>query len=231
MPKLLAAAPVDAQAFLASTDMFAGLSGRALEEAASGLEWLHAVGGEVLFRQGEVGAVVYLVASGGLRAVRETKDGHQRVLREIGRGGSVGELGLLIDVPRSTTVRVIGVTTLARLSRARFHRLLACHPSAAVPLTRTLTTWLRNDPLSETEDEAAALLPPPQDVLLESLALRLCQPLALTAPLCASTGRARGLARLWKRTRPRDRGGLERHECGVPHACAKGRCRNDQPAQ
>jgi NTE family protein len=157
-PTALVAPPDDPQAFLASTDMFSGVSDAVLHDVGAICEWLHALGGQVLFREGESGDAVYLVVSGRLVVYTTAADGSEQRLREIGRGGNVGELALLTDEPRSANVRAVRDTMLARLSRSRFQELVARHPGAMLPLTRTLARWIREPQGSRSRGVATTTL-------------------------------------------------------------------------
>ena len=59
--------------------------------------------GEWLFRQGDVGDVMYVLLSGRVDVVLEHPDAE--VVRVLGRGGVVGELAILTEAPRSAGVR------------------------------------------------------------------------------------------------------------------------------
>jgi putative ABC transport system ATP-binding protein len=75
--------------------------------------------GEVLFRQGERGELIYHIESGLLEVYRELADGSSEVLAHIEAGNYVGELGPILNLPRSASVRaledsvVIGYTVRA----------------------------------------------------------------------------------------------------------------------
>jgi putative ABC transport system ATP-binding protein len=75
--------------------------------------------GEVLFRQGERGELIYHIESGLLEVYREMADGSSEVLAHIEAGNYVGELGPILNLPRSASVRaledsvVIGYTVRA----------------------------------------------------------------------------------------------------------------------
>src|SRR6184192_4129186 len=56
--------------------------------------------GAVLCRQGTPSDAMYVVVSGRLRVVLEKANGEQRALSEIGRGETVGEMGMLTGEPR-----------------------------------------------------------------------------------------------------------------------------------
>jgi NTE family protein/lysophospholipid hydrolase len=139
--------PADARAFLRSTELFGRLTDDALDEVVEALEWVHVAGGETLFRQGDRGDALYIVVSGRLRVHLVRDDGSEIAIREVGRGENVGELSVLTAEPRSATVRAVRDTDLARLTRARFDRLLTQHPQAMVQLIRMLATWVRRSNL------------------------------------------------------------------------------------
>jgi predicted acylesterase/phospholipase RssA/CRP-like cAMP-binding protein len=86
--------------------------------------------GEVIVVEGEPSDDLLLVASGRLRVVRTGAEGEETVLAHIGRGETVGELGLITRDPRSATVYAIRDSVLARLTRDGFDRLCRRHPQA-----------------------------------------------------------------------------------------------------
>ena len=64
--------------------------------------------GELLFRQGERGELIYHVESGLLEVYRELADGSNEVLAQVEPGNYVGELGPILNLPRSASVRSAG---------------------------------------------------------------------------------------------------------------------------
>jgi predicted acylesterase/phospholipase RssA len=66
------------------------------------------------------------------------------VLRELGRGDVVGELGLLCDAPRSASVRAVRDSTLVRLTKTQFAKIADSGVLAA--LVRVLATRLHQNP-------------------------------------------------------------------------------------
>jgi putative ABC transport system ATP-binding protein len=61
--------------------------------------------GEVVFRQGDTSDLVYVVESGNVHIYRELADGTEESLADIGPSGYFGELGPLLDLPRSASAR------------------------------------------------------------------------------------------------------------------------------
>ena len=64
--------------------------------------------GEILFRQGERGELIYHVEAGLLEVYRELADGGEEILAQMKPGNYVGELGPILNMPRSASVRAIG---------------------------------------------------------------------------------------------------------------------------
>jgi putative ABC transport system ATP-binding protein len=75
--------------------------------------------GEVLFEQGTMGDLIYVVSDGELEMVRELASGGEELLKVATAGEYFGEIGPVFHMPRSATVRartdstVIGYTVRA----------------------------------------------------------------------------------------------------------------------
>ncbi len=61
--------------------------------------------GSVLFEQGSIGDLIYVVSDGEFEIVRELADGGEQLLRIATAGDYFGEIGTLFGLPRSATVR------------------------------------------------------------------------------------------------------------------------------
>ncbi len=68
--------------------------------------------GELLFRQGERGELIYHVESGLLEVYRELADGSNEVLAQVEPGNYVGELSPILNLPRSASVRALEDTVV-----------------------------------------------------------------------------------------------------------------------
>jgi putative ABC transport system ATP-binding protein len=78
--------------------------------------------GEVLFRQGDPGDLVYVVKSGSVETYRELTDGGEESLDVLGQDRYFGELAPTLRMPRSASVRAVGgeaVVTAYTLRRFR----------------------------------------------------------------------------------------------------------------
>jgi len=76
--------------------------------------------GEVLFSQGETGALVYIVEEGRVQVFRRRDDGTEEVLNEYGPGAYFGELAPMFGLPRSATARALGPCTVSGLPLGEF---------------------------------------------------------------------------------------------------------------
>ena len=61
--------------------------------------------GEVLFNQGDRGDLVYVVEEGDVEVYRERADGGEEVLAVVSAGQYFGELGPMLNLPRSASAR------------------------------------------------------------------------------------------------------------------------------
>lgn len=99
--------------------------------------WRSLNAGETLFRRGDTADAAYLVVSGRLLLDELDGDAHDAAI-EIGRGGIIGEFGLLESRGRSATVTAIRDTSLARLGGDDFRELTVDHTELAMGLVRRI---------------------------------------------------------------------------------------------
>jgi putative ABC transport system ATP-binding protein len=80
--------------------------------------------GEILFRQGDVSDLVYVVEEGQIELVRALARGGEEVLARHARGEYFGELGPMFKLPRSATARAATSCRLIGLPVGDFRRSL-----------------------------------------------------------------------------------------------------------
>ncbi|MGP0031526.1 MAG: ATP-binding cassette domain-containing protein [Acidimicrobiales bacterium] len=78
--------------------------------------------GEILFEQGDRGNLVYEVQSGRLEVYRVRVDGSHELVATVGPGNYVGELGPMLNLPRSATVRALEDCVLTALTVRAFRQ-------------------------------------------------------------------------------------------------------------
>lgn len=97
------------------------------------LDWRELAGGETLLHAGDAADGVYFVIRGRLRAFV-----NDDVIGEIGRGETVGEMGVLSGEPRTATVIAVRDTVLAHASRDAFEQLLQLQPQLPIHMARLI---------------------------------------------------------------------------------------------
>jgi NTE family protein len=171
----------DARALLRDLALFRHLDDVTLDELAGELEWFAMPGGATLFEFGDPADSLYVLKSGSLGAFKPDTSGELRLDGIVAAGETVGELGLIVDQPRSATVRALRDSELLRLPRAGFENLVARHPEAMLIsarlavrrlVTRTTTTQL-------TASRTFAILPHDNAIAARDFAERLRSTLAL----------------------------------------------------
>src|SRR5262245_11307953 len=105
----------------------AGLAGDGLEALLAACEPCVLPADEVLFERGDPPDALYIVVQGRLHV----DDAHDdlRPRARVGRGSTVGHLGVLTGAPRRATVRAARDTVLLRLPIAAFRALALAQPA------------------------------------------------------------------------------------------------------
>ena len=117
--------------------VFADLSDQELAWVQTALRWERLDGGSMLLHQGKKAADAWLIRAGRLEEVRTTPAGEQHVSWRV-PGDLVGELALLSDRKRTTSVRAVRDSTVARLDRQTFEALLARSPGFGSAVARQI---------------------------------------------------------------------------------------------
>jgi NTE family protein len=126
---------------LRAIPFFRNLPVDALEAIVDRLKLESFAPGDVVFRKGEPSGSMYLVRSGQVDVVLEgdmTPHADREPLASLGPGSFVGELGLLLDEPRSATLLAVTESELLGLSRSDLDSLLDRYPAIALDLSREL---------------------------------------------------------------------------------------------
>jgi NTE family protein len=97
--------------------------------------------GDTVFREGDPADTLFLVESGRVHVW--TSDNGQ-LLASLGPGSILGEIALLLDVPRTATVRAVTACSMLVLSRRSLNELVRKYPSISAELTRELGRRLRS---------------------------------------------------------------------------------------
>jgi len=89
--------------------------------------------GQILFHQGDRGDLVYAVEEGQIEIYRVRADGGEEPLTIVGQGNYFGELGPMLNLPRSASARARTACCLTACSLRAFRRRFPVAPNASVP--------------------------------------------------------------------------------------------------
>ena len=116
------------------------------------LEWVQVNAGQVIYNQNDDSDAIYIVLNGRLRAIKEGQNESVKVTGEYGQGDSVGELEVLTETARSSTLHAIRDTEMAKLPRTLFNSLALEHPGITMKISRIIASKMRKlmeDPLRD----------------------------------------------------------------------------------
>ena len=98
---------------------------------------------EIVFNEGDDGDAAYIILDG--TAIVSIAQGSKSLeLDRIKRGGFVGDISLLCDVPRTATITAKGALTTLQIKKDTFFNLIAEFPEIAIEMMRVLAFRLDN---------------------------------------------------------------------------------------
>ena len=103
--------------------LFSELDGLQIQEVAAQLQEEHLAAGTTFIRQGEAGETFYLIEQGRVQ-VFVAENGRELVVAERGPSEYIGEIALLLEVPRTASARALTPLDLLTLRRKDFERLV-----------------------------------------------------------------------------------------------------------
>ncbi|MGQ0847405.1 MAG: Crp/Fnr family transcriptional regulator [Sporichthyaceae bacterium] len=99
--------------------------------------------GQVLFREGDFGDRLFIVAEGKIKIGRSSSDGRESLLSVLGPGDMFGELTLFDPEERMGTASAVTESRLFSLSADNLRPWLAQRPDVSMALLRQLSRRLR----------------------------------------------------------------------------------------
>ena len=111
--------------------------------------------GSELFRQGDPGDAAYIILDGEADILVDSSEG-EIVVAEVGRHEFVGEVAILIDVPRTATVRARTDLSTLVVTKETFLGMAADFPDVAIEIMRELAQRLADTTAQLTAARAAA---------------------------------------------------------------------------
>ena len=99
--------------------------------------------GEYIIREGEVGDCMYIIQQGTADVIR-TEDGEATVVDTMQSGELFGEMAIVENTVRSSTVRARGTVRAITIDRKTFMRRIQEDPSLAISVLEVLCHRVRN---------------------------------------------------------------------------------------
>jgi CRP-like cAMP-binding protein len=129
---------------LAYSPLFFDFSLEELPALLRDLELVVFAEGDLLTEQGRPSDCLYVLVSG--QVVLTFGDAHDSLFRPtyLTPPDIIGEVGLILNAPRSATTQAIGPVKAVKLSRANFHRLIADKPQFSLSILRILAARLEH---------------------------------------------------------------------------------------
>ena len=187
-------------ALLERTAVFRVLDAPAREAVLGACTLMPLAGGATLFAAGDPSDALYVLVAGSLGAFDPARGAtRERLAGVIVPGETIGELGLITDRPRTTTVRALRDCTLLRLPRDGFMGLVDAHPQAILAAARAAVEHLfeRREGEALSVPRTLALLPYDAGTDVRGCGERLCRallPYGDALVIDAALGRGRDAA-------------------------------------
>jgi len=114
---------------LSENRLFEGIESGLLDEIAPSVRVVQLSPGDVIFREGDPGDVMYLVGRGSVKISKAGRGGQQETLGFIQSGNFFGEMALLDGEPRSAMATAVESTLLGTVDEPTFQHILELAPS------------------------------------------------------------------------------------------------------
>jgi anion transporter len=125
-----------------SIPIFSGLSREDVAKVMGKMEEISFGAGATIVSQGDQGDAFYLIQSGTVQVVVESRAGNSEIVAILGPQDWFGEMALLSGEPRSATINTVKDTTLWRLRREDWDELIEKHSTWLLQLCATLSKRL-----------------------------------------------------------------------------------------
>lgn len=113
-------------------------------------------GGQSLFEQGDIGDAAFIIVDGSADVI-VTRDA-PIVVAQVSKDDIVGEIAILVDIPRTATVTATTELTALKITKDLFFRMVTDFPEMGVEIMRVLAQRLEHTTaqLLQARTEASA---------------------------------------------------------------------------
>ncbi len=96
--------------------------------------------GQSLCEQGDIGDAAFIILEGAADVI-VTHDAPM-VVAQVGKDDIVGEIAILVDIPRTATITATGELTALKITKDLFFRMITDFPEMGVEIMRVLAQRL-----------------------------------------------------------------------------------------
>ena len=141
---------------LAEVPLFQALDPTERATLAAGMRVREVPAGERVFRRGDPGEALYVIAEGAVEISVSTPTGNRVLLARLARGDVFGELSLLDGMERTADALAVEPIRLVEIDRLALEGLFTKHPGAALDLLGVIGRRLREaDRLLQTQSSVS----------------------------------------------------------------------------
>ncbi len=108
--------------------------------------------GSYIIREGQMARNVFVILEGEAEIVKADENGNDKVVAKVGKGTILGEMGVFMDQPRTTSVRISEDLTALEFTAESFTSAVIKIPDLSLRLLKSLSTKL-----SESNDAIVGL--------------------------------------------------------------------------
>lgn len=123
--------------------LFSALDDEAAEALKRSMAEVNLGRGQVLFREGDSGDKLYVVADGKVKLGRTSPDGRENLLAILGPGEMFGELSLFDPGPRTATATAVTDVQIYALGHSDLTTWVSGRPEVALSLLKQISSRLR----------------------------------------------------------------------------------------
>lgn len=169
---------------LSRSTLFAGITEQDLIAVRPAPEMILLPAGQTLMRQGDTGTDYYVLVKGRLSVLVKNGQGAIVARGRVVPGEGVGEMGLLMNEPRSATVAGTVDSELVRFSQESFLNLLETHPRTMMEVARLAMRRLKEQYTDRRQQSfpAIAIVPLAEDFDSAGMARELALQLSSFGP-------------------------------------------------
>jgi len=116
-------------------------------------------GGEIIFREGDKGEVMYVIQAGQVSIVKNTPSG-DLTLATLDSGDIFGEMALFDKMPRSATAKASGNARILSIDRKKLFATISRDPTLVFKMLETMSKRIRllNEELTKLKKTKSALV-------------------------------------------------------------------------